>query len=62
MFCFTSNENCHFSSEKRDPEKRVVDFPQKRDTFRNKIMDIVESSTKKVTTTENTGNRRGFCV
>ena len=31
-FCFTSIENCHFSSEKtvRHP-KRVVDFPRERD-------------------------------
>ena len=43
--------------------KRVVDFPWERDTFRNKIMEIVEDLTKKVTTTTvNPGNRRGFCV
>ena len=30
VFCFTSNENCHFSSEKRLPPKRVVDFPRER--------------------------------
>ena len=43
--------------------KRVVDFPRERDTFRNKIMEIVEDLTKKVTTTTvNPGNRRGFCV
>ena len=46
-FCFTSNENCHFSSEKRDPAKRVVDFPRERDTFRNKIMEIVENFDEK---------------
>ena len=42
--------------------KRVVDFPWERDTFRNKIMEIVEKIlTKKVTTTTvNPGNRRGF--
>ena len=41
-FCFTSNENCHFSSEKRlPPQNGVVDFPRERDTFRNKIMEIV---------------------
>ena len=43
MFCFTSNENCHFSSTKNgDTPKRIVDFPLERDTFRNKIMEIVE--------------------
>ena len=40
-FCFTSNENGHFSFVKRDPAKRVVDFPLERDTFRNKIMEVV---------------------
>ena len=43
--------------------KRVVDFPWERDTFRNKIMEIVEDFDEKVTTTTvNPGNRRGFCV
>ena len=28
--------------KKRDLPKRVVDFPRERDTFRNKIMEIVE--------------------
>ena len=43
--------------------KRVVDFLRERNTFRNKIMEIVEVLTKKVTTTTvNPGNRRGFCV
>ena len=43
--------------------KRVVDFPLERDTFRNKIMEIVEDFDEKVTTTTvNPGNRRGFCV
>ena len=50
--CFTSNENCHFSSEKRLPPpplppKLVVDFPLERDTFRNKIMEIVEDFDEK---------------
>ena len=31
-----------FLMKKRDPAKRVVDFPRERDTFRNKIMEIVE--------------------
>ena len=44
-FCFTSNENCHFSSER--PPKRVVDFPRERDRFRNKIMEIVEDFDEK---------------
>ena len=62
--CFTSNENCHFSSEKNDYlPKRVVDFPLEKDTFRKKIMEIVEDFDEKVTTTTvNPGNRRGFCV
>ena len=45
------------------PPKRVVDFHRERDTFRNKIMEIVEDFDEKVTTTTvNLGNRRGFCV
>ena len=45
------------------PPKRVVDFPRERDTFRNKIMEIVEDFDEKITTTTvNPGNRRGFCV
>ena len=31
-----------FPRKNRDLPKRVVDFPQERDTFRNKIMEIVE--------------------
>ena len=31
-----------------DPPKRVVDFPLERDTFRNKIAEIVRKSTKKL--------------
>ena len=43
--------------------KRVVDFPKERDTFRNKIMEIVEEFDEKNTsTTVNPGNRLGFCV
>ena len=30
------------------PPKRVVDFPLERDTFRNKIMEIVEDFDKKL--------------
>ena len=45
------------------PPKRVVDFPRGRDTFRNKIMEIVDDFEEKVTTTTvNPGNRPGFCV
>ena len=40
-FCFTSNANCHFSSENGYHPKRVVDFLRERDTFRNKILEIV---------------------
>ena len=39
-FCFTSNGNC-------DPPKFVVDFLRERDTFRNKIMKIVEDFDEK---------------
>ena len=43
--------------------KRVVDFPRERDTFRNKIMEIVDDfDEKNTTTTVNPGNRQGFCV
>ena len=44
--------------------KRVVDFPRERDTFRNKIMEIVKDFDEKIRTTTavNLGNRRGFCV
>ena len=31
-----------FLLKNADPPKRVVDFPLERDTFRNKIMEIVE--------------------
>ena len=36
-----------FLLKKRDPAKRVVDFPRERDTFRNKIMEIVEDFDEK---------------
>ena len=43
--------------------KRVVEFSRERDTFRNKIIEIVEDFDEKITTTMvNPGNRRGFCV
>ena len=47
VICSTSNEHCHFSLEKRDSAKRVVDFTLERDTFRNKIMEIVEDFDEK---------------
>ena len=47
-FCFTSNENCHFSSEKPcDHPKCFVDFLLEKDTFRNKFMEIVEDFDEK---------------
>ena len=36
-----------FLRKKRDSPKRVVDFPRERDTFRNKIMEIVEDFDEK---------------
>ena len=36
-----------FPLKNRDHPKRVVDFPLERDTFRNKIMEIVEDFDKK---------------
>ena len=36
-----------FLREKRDPAKRVVDFPLERDRFRNKIMEIVKDFDEK---------------
>ena len=36
-----------FLRKNGDPPKRVVDFPRERDTFRNKIMDIVEDVDEK---------------
>ena len=42
-FCFTSNENCLFSSEK----KTATNFLGRRDTFRNKIMENVEDFDEK---------------
>ena len=52
-----------FIGKKAVTPKLVVDFLLERDTFRNKIMEIVEDFDEKVTyTTANPGNRRGFCV
>ena len=52
-----------FVRKNGDHPKRVVDFPRERDTFRNKILDIVEDFDE--TSYNNNGkhgNRRGFCV
>ena len=46
-FCFTSNEIVTFHLRNADPAKRVVDFPLERDTFRNKIKQIVEDFDEK---------------
>ena len=46
-----------FPRKNGDLPKRVVDLPMERDTFRNKIMEIVEDFDKK-----SYGNRRGFRV
>ena len=37
-----------FLRENADPAKRVVDFPRDRDTFRNKIMEIVKDFDEKI--------------
>ena len=43
--------------------KRVVDFHRERDTFRNKIMEIVEDfDEKSYNNNGKPGYRRGFCV
>ena len=44
-----------FLWEKRHPAKRVVDFPLERDTFRNKIMEIVDDFDKKKESYNNNG-------
>ena len=36
-----------FLRKNRDPAKRVVDFHRERDTFRNKIMEIVDDFDEK---------------
>ena len=53
-----------FLRKNGETAKRVVAFPLERDTYRKKIMEIVEDyEEKKVTTTTvNLGNRGGFCV
>ena len=52
-----------FPRKNGDRPKLDVDFLLERDTFRNKIMEIVEDFAEKVTTTTaNHGTRRGFCM
>ena len=46
-FCFTSNDNCHFSSEKRLHPKRVVEFSSGKRHIRNIVMEIVEDFDEK---------------
>ena len=47
-----------FPMKNGDPPKRVLDFLRERDTFRNKIMEIVEDfDEKSTTTTVNPGSR-----
>ena len=47
--CFVSRpvKIVTFPLEKRDTTKGVVDFPRERDTFRNKIMEIVKDFDEK---------------
>ena len=64
-FCFTSNENCHFSSEKRlHPKTGLLIFLGKEKHIPKQNHGTCRGFlTKKVTTTTvNPGNRRGFCV
>ena len=44
MCVFVSRPMITFLRKNRQTAKRVVDFPRERDTFRNKIMEIVEDS------------------
>ena len=62
-FCFTSNENCHFSSEKTvRPQNGLLIFLWKETHSETKSWTSSRILTKKVTTTTaNLGNRRGFC-
>ena len=50
MCVFVSRPTKHvtFLRKKRDPAKRVVEFPLERDTFRNKIMELVEDFDEKL--------------
>ena len=53
-----------FLRKNGDPAKRVVDFPLERDTFRNKIMEIVKDFDEKSYNNngKHPGNRKGLCV
>ena len=63
-FCFTYNENCHFSSEKTiTPQNGLLILIGKETHSETKSWKWLRILTKKVTTTTvNRGNRRGFCV
>ena len=63
VFCFTSNETCHFSLEKRwDPKMGCCLFILEKDTFQKKHGNRLWFHRKITTTTANPGNRRGSCV
>ena len=52
-----------FRRKNGETAKRVVDFPLERDTFRNKIMEIVKDfDEKRYNNNGKPGNRLGFCV
>ena len=51
-----------FPLENGDLPKLVVDFPRKETHSETKSWKSLRILTKKVTTTVNHGNRRGFCV
>ena len=56
-FCFTSNENCHFSSEKRLLQNGLLIFLGKETHSETKSWKSSRILTKKVTTTTvNPGN------
>ena len=63
-FCFTPNETCHLSSEKRWPLKTGCWFSSGKETnSETNSWNSSRISTKKDTTsTVNLGNRRGFCL
>ena len=63
MFCFTSNENCHFYLEETvTTQNGLLIFLWKETQFRNKIMEIVEDFDEKKFQQQrlNPGNRRGL--
>ena len=51
-----------FHRENGETQKRVVDFPRERDTFRNNMEKVEDFDEKVTTTTVNQRNRREFCV